>query len=187
MHFNNKEWVRVFSSTLPNLTFGSMRGLARLSKEEAARKIRHYCAYQERCHREVKEKLYSFGLYSNDVNEIVANLIEDNYLNEERFAIQFAGGKFRMKQWGRVKILRELQQRGVGTYNIKAALKEIDEEQYTSVLYKLAEKKWASLKTDQYLVRMSKTTTYLLQKGFEPQLVNQTVQAVRAAAKKSGQ
>ena len=81
------------------------------SKEQALQKLRHYCAYQERCHAEVKEKLYSFGLRKQMVEESIAQLIEEDYLNEERFAIQFAGGKFRMKQWGRVKIKHELKQK----------------------------------------------------------------------------
>ena len=81
----------------------------RFRKDEALKKIKHYCSYQERSHREVMDKLYTFGLYKSEVNEILSNVIENNYLNEERFAIQFAGGKFRIKQWGRKKIQYELQ------------------------------------------------------------------------------
>src|SRR5882762_609956 len=98
----------------------------RLSQEQALQKAKHYCAYQERCHSEVKEKLYSFGLWKQEVETILSQLIEEGYLNEERFAIQFAGGKFRMKQWGRVKIKYELKQRQVSEYCVKKALKEID-------------------------------------------------------------
>ena len=82
-----------------------------LTKEQAHQKAKHYCAYQERCHSEVKEKLYGFGLRKSDVEDLLSKLIEEDYLNEERFAIQFAGGRFRMKQWGRIKIKYELKQK----------------------------------------------------------------------------
>ena len=81
----------------------------RLTKEQGLEKIKPYCAYQERCHREVKEKLYSYGLRKAEVEEILSFLIEENYLNEERFAVQFAGGKFRIKQWGKKKIQYEFK------------------------------------------------------------------------------
>lgn len=142
-----------------------------LTKEQALQKLRHYCAYQERSHSEVKEKLYQLGVWKKDHDEIIASLIEDNYLNEERFAIAFAGGKFRMKEWGRVKIKYELKQKQVSDYSIRKALKEIKEEDYLKVLHKLAEEKYASLKSDQYLVRKKKTIDYLMQKGFEPALI----------------
>src|ERR1700709_658618 len=90
-----------------------------LTREQALQKARHYCGYQERCHSEVKEKLYSLGLHKQQVEECLSQLIEENYLNEERFAQQFAGGKFRMKQWGRVKIKYELKQKQVSEYCIK--------------------------------------------------------------------
>ena len=142
-----------------------------LSKEQALQKLKHYCGYQERSHSEVKEKLYSLGVWKKDHDEIMAALIEENYLNEERFALAFAGGKFRMKQWGRVKIKYELKQRQVSEYSIKKALKQIDEEEYMASLKKLAENRYASLKSDQYLVRKKKTIDYLMQKGYEPGLI----------------
>ena len=149
----------------------------RLTKEQAAQKARHYCAYQERCHQEVKEKLYSLGLYKQEVEELLSQLIEENYLNEERFAVQFAGGKFRMKQWGRQKIKQALKQKQVSDYCIKKGLKEIDEEQYGKTLGKLAEQKWSSVKGEgvNLFVKMSKTTDYLLQKGFEAELIRSVV------------
>src|SRR6187401_2447386 len=95
-----------------------------IGTEKALQKIKHYCAYQERSHYEVKEKLYSFGLYKNEVELLLSQLVEENYLNEERYAIAFAGGKFRIKQWGRVKIKYELKQKQVSEYSIKKALKQ---------------------------------------------------------------
>ena len=153
----------------------------RLTKEQAWQKIKHYCAYQERSHSEVKNKLYSFGLYKNDVEELLSKGIEEDYLNEERFAEHFVGGKFRMKQWGRVKIVYELRQRGVSSYNINRGLKTIPDEDYRSTLQKLAENKWQQLKDEHHIARQAKTTSYLLQKGYELPLVQQTIRQVRSA------
>lgn len=146
-----------------------------LTKEQAIQKLKHYCAYQERCHSEVREKLYKLGIWKKDHGEIIASLIEENYLNEERFAIAFAGGKWRMKQWGRVKIKYELKQKQVSDYSIKKALKQITEEEYRDVLNNLAKEKYSHLKNEQYLVRKKKTMDYLLQKGFEPELINKVL------------
>src|SRR6476661_8147393 len=109
-----------------------------LSKEQALQKAKHYCGYQERSHFEAKEKLYSFGLHKQDVELVLSQLIEENYLNEERFAVRFASGKFSLKHWGRIKIKYELKQKQVSEYCIKAALEEIDEEEYKNSLMKLA-------------------------------------------------
>jgi regulatory protein len=141
-----------------------------LTKEQAIQKLKHYCAYQERCHSEVKEKLYSLGVWKKEHDEIIVSLIEENYLNEERFAIAFAGGKWRIKQWGRVKIKYELKQKQVSEYCIKKAMKQIDEEGYLRVLDKLAKEKYASLKSEQYIIRKKKVLDYLIGKGFEPSL-----------------
>ena len=137
-----------------------------LSKEQALQKLRHYCSYQERCHAEVKEKLYSFGLFKQVVEECISQLIDENYLNEERFAIQFAGGKFRMKQWGRQKIKQALKLKRVSEYCIRKALNEIDEEQYLKTLRKLASQKCESLRAPGITnyVKSQKTTMYLLQR-----------------------
>jgi len=147
--------------------------------EQALQKIKQYCTYQERCHKEVKEKLYSYGLHKSDTEKIVADLIENDFLNEERFAIQFAGGKFRMKQWGRKKIQYELQQKGVNTYSTKVALKELDQSDYSDTLHKLASVKWESLATEHHLTRQAKTQAYLMQKGFEPELISKAIKELR--------
>jgi len=146
-----------------------------LTKEQALQKLKHYCAYQERCHSEVKEKLYNLGVWKKEHDEIIASLIEENYLNEERFAIAFAGGRFRIKQWGRVKIKYELKQKQVSDYSIKKALKQIDETDYFKVLNKLAKEKYTSLKSEQHLIRKKKTINYLIGKGFEMELVRGAV------------
>ena len=143
-----------------------------LTKEQALPKIKHYCSYQERSHTEVKEKLYSFGLWKKDVEILLSQLIEENYLNEERFARLFAGGKFRMKQWGRIRIKYELKQRQVSEYCIKLGLKEIGEEDYLATLKKQAEKKWKMLKGEKNIfIKNKKAADYLLRKGFEKDLI----------------
>ena len=144
-------------------------------------KLRQYCAYQERCHAEVKEKLYSFGLRRNEVDESIAQLIEENYLNEERFAIHFAGGKFRMKQWGRVKIKYALKQKQISEYCIRKAMKEIDEDDYVATLEKLSAEKWKTLRSEKNkFIKMRKTRDFLLQKGYETDLVYEALKACSA-------
>lgn len=149
-----------------------------LSKEQALQKLKHFCAYQERCHSEVKEKLYNLGVWKKDHDEIIATLIEENYLNEERFAMAYAGGKFRIKQWGRIKIKYELKQKQVSEYCIKKALKQIDEDDYMKVMNKLAREKYASLKSEQWLVRKKKTMDYLFRRGFEADLINESIKKI---------
>jgi regulatory protein len=140
-----------------------------LSPEQALQKTRHYCGYQERCHSEVQEKLYSFGLRKPQVEAAIATLIEENYLNEERFAVQYAGGHFRLKHWGKVRIRYQLKQKQVSDFCIKVALAGIDEEDYRQTLIRLAAKKWEELgKETNPLVRKRKWQEYLLQKGYEP-------------------
>jgi regulatory protein len=147
-----------------------------LTKEQALQKLKHFCGYQERCHKEVKEKLFSLGISKTEHDEIISTLIEENYLNEERFAIAFAGGKFRVKQWGRVKIKYELKQKQVSEYNIRRALKEIDETCYRDTLQKLYDQKWSSLKGEKNrFIKLAKTRDYLLQKGFEGEMVKGTL------------
>ncbi len=146
-----------------------------LSKEEALQKLKHFCGYQERCHSEVKEKLYSLGIRKTDHDDLVATLIEENYLNEERFAIQFAGGRYRVKNWGRKKIMFALREKQVNDYSIKKALQQIDEADYKMKLNDLVKKRYDSLKHEQYLVRKKKTIDYLLLKGYEFSLVTQAV------------
>ena len=148
-----------------------------IGTEKAFQKAKYYCAYQERCHAEVKKKLYSFGLYKNEVELLMSQLIEENYLNEERFAIAFAGGKFRIKEWGKTRIKYELKQRQVSDYSIKKALCAILDDDYEKTLQKLATEKLASLKTEKNIfTKRSKLQNYLVSKGYE---FNMVVEIVR--------
>ncbi|MEI8074563.1 MAG: regulatory protein RecX [Bacteroidota bacterium] len=153
------------------------------TKEQALQKIKQYCAYQERCHSDTKDKLYSFGLFKIDVETILSTLIEEAYLNEERFALLFAGGHFRSKKWGRIKINAALQQKKVSSYNIRKGLQVIDEIAYRKCLLQLASVKWKSVKTEQWMNRMVKTTNYLLQKGYEANLIQEAIAQIRSKEK----
>lgn len=141
-------------------------------------KLRHYCAYQERSHSEVKTKSLELGLRGDEIDNAIAALIADNFLNEERFARAYAGGKFRSQKWGRKKILAGLKQHQISSYCIKKGMEEIDDEDYMNTLRSLIEKKYASLKGEQYLKRQFKTTQYLLQKGYEPDLVSEILKQI---------
>lgn len=149
-----------------------------MTPAQALQKLKHYCAYQERCHSEVQEKLYSLGVWKRDHDAIIATLIEENYLNEERFAIAYAGGKFRIKQWGKQRITYELKKKQVSDYSIRKALRQIEDSDYEETLDKLAREKYASLKGEQYLVRRKKTQDYLLQKGYEPGRIAAVIAAI---------
>ncbi len=142
-----------------------------LTKEQALQKLKHFCAYQERCHKEVQDKLYDLGIWKKDHGDIIATLIEEKYLDEERFAIAFAGGKFRIKKWGMQKIRYALQQKQVSEYSIRKALKEIDKEEYEKRAFELLADKYAELKQEQYLVRKKRSMDHMISKGYEYDLV----------------
>jgi regulatory protein len=148
----------------------------RVGKEQAILSIRHFCAYQERAQQEVRDKLYELGMTMPEVEEIIADLISENFLNEERFAISFAGGHFRIKGWGKLKINHDLYQKKVSNFNIKMALQSIDQDDYLAKLLELANKKWNSLKGERGLSRMAKTHAFLHQRGFEPALIQPILQ-----------
>ncbi len=142
------------------------------TKEAVLQKLRHYCAYAERCHAEIVSKLYDLGVWKKDQDEIVITLIQENYLNEERYAIAFAGGHFRSKKWGRNRIKSALKLKGISEYCIKRAMKEINEQEYAQTLQRLFDEKWQRLGgTTNRFVKMKKTQDYLQQKGYELHLI----------------
>lgn len=138
---------------------------------EATKKLERYCAYQERCHYEVVEKLKGMRMIPEAIDHIVAHLIQENYLNEERFAKSFARGKFNIKKWGRKRIVRELQQREISIFNIKSALSEINEEDYLTTLDELAKKRLDQIKETNLQKRKKKLADYLFYRGWESHLV----------------
>lgn len=142
----------------------------KLTPNQAIIKAQMTCAYQERCQQEMRDKLYEWGLHSNDVENIIANLITDNFLNEERFAKTFAGGKFRIKKWGRVKIKIELKKRKISDYCIRKAMEEIDDKAYMKALEDVITKKLKGLKGKQH-IKNYKVAQYAISRGFESDLV----------------
>lgn len=147
--------------------------------QQSVPKIKQYCAYQERCHAEVRDKLYSFGLNKMEVEEIISELITENYLNEERFAIHYAGGKFRMKQWGKNKIKQSLKFKQVSDYCIRKALKEIDLKEYEKTFQKLAEQKLKTLNSEKnVLIKKRKLQDFLIQKGYESEKIREAVNSL---------
>lgn len=140
---------------------------------QALQKMRQFCGYSERCHSDVVKKLFDLSVWQKYHDEIIATLIEENYVNEERYAKAFVGGHFRQKQWGRNKIKQQLKLKNISLYCIKKAMQEIDEKEYEGVLQKLFTQKWDSLKSEKNrFIKMKKTSDYLLQKGFEADLIN---------------
>lgn len=145
------------------------------TKEQVLKKLEHFCSYQERCHSEVAAKLRTFRLPKVQAEEVFGQLIENDYLNEQRFAEQFAGGKFRMKQWGRQKIRWALRQKNVSEYCIEKGLAQIPSADYAIVIDQLTQKRWEELAGEDDFSRKGKTKNYLVQKGYEPSLVQQAV------------
>ena len=141
--------------------------------KEVQSKLEYYCSYQERCHQEVVQKLYDLGIKSNEVDIIIVHLIENNFLNEERFARSFARGKHRIKLWGKNRIVNELKQRQISVPNIKYALTEIREEEYLDTFDKLTEKHWETIRETNFEKKKKKFCDYLLRKGWESNLVYQ--------------
>lgn len=133
-------------------------------------KAGNYCAYQERTQQEVRDKLYKLGLYSDEVEEVLTELITENYVNEERFAKTFASGKFNLKHWGKIKISYELKHRNISSYCIDKALEEILDEDYEKVILQLINQKLRQLSGDEYILK-NKIARYVISKGFESELV----------------
>lgn len=138
--------------------------------------IYRYCNYQERCHQDVRNKLYDLGARKDEVEILIAELISDNLLNEERYARAFVRGRFRMKKWGRNKILQELKLHRISDYCIKKGMTEIDGVEYESVLGQLCSKKWKELaKEANQFVKKGKVYRYLLQKGYEQDMIAEAI------------
>jgi regulatory protein len=133
-------------------------------------KAGNYCAYQERTQQEVRDKLYNLGLYRDEVEDVLSQLITENFVNEERFAKAFASGKFRLKRWGRQKILFELKRRKISPYCIKKAMLEIPEDEYEQVLKQLIKQKTRGYSGNAYTIK-NKIARYLINKGYEGELV----------------
>ena len=149
-----------------------------ITPEQAKQKALRYCAYQERSHQEVKNKLYELGLRSSEVDEMLSYLITEGFLNEERFAKSFVGGKFRVKKWGRIKIVHALESKGLTKNCIRIGLREIDEADYQSTLEELLKSKISELSESNAFIARDKASKYAIQKGYEPDLVWSTLKTI---------
>jgi regulatory protein len=148
------------------------------NQDEAYTNIKRYCAFQERCHSEVRSKLLEHGIYGDLLEELIAKLITENFLNEERFAIQYAGGKFRMKQWGKIKITHELRLRKVSEYCIKSALDQIDEEDYVETLGSILARKKILISNTSIIDANKKLFEYAKGKGYESEYIQAVLKDV---------
>jgi len=144
-------------------------------KKTAFLKAQHYCAYQERSQQEVRNKLYEWGLYKEDIENLIADLIALNFINEERFAVLFAGGKFRIKKWGKIKIKNELSLRKISPYCIRIALASIDDDEYINTLQQIIAKKTQLTKEKNKFKKKSKIIAFAISKGFEAELVREII------------
>ena len=146
--------------------------IKKMDQERAVQKVKNYCGYQQGSNDDVKQKLYGYGQFKTEGEELLCRRIEEHYLNEERYAIAFAGGKFRMKQWGKTKIKYELKLKKVNEYCIKKALNGIDKEDYFKTLKKLADEKSRTLKAEKNIfIKTKKLQNYLVGKGYEYDLI----------------
>jgi regulatory protein len=148
------------------------------SLEEIKRKIERYCVYQDRCHKEIEQKLKEYTLIDEAKNQIILHLLEHDFLNEERFSKSFARGKFNIKKWGKQRIIRELKIRDISDYNIKTALREIDEDVYNKTIVEIAEKRNKLINEPDVYKRKKKLTDYLIRKGYEYDLIFKTLKDI---------
>jgi len=146
-----------------------------ITVKEATSKMERYCAYQERCHKDIMNKLATMHLIPEAKEKIILHLLEHNFLNEERFAQSFARGKFRIKKWGKQRIIKELKFREISEYNIKTALKEISDKDYLTTFHELAEKKFDTISESEKNKQRKKLVDYLLYRGWETHLVFEKV------------
>ena len=143
------------------------------SIEELKTRLKRYCAFQERCHKEVKNKLQQLGAYGDTSDAVISHLIQHDYLNETRFAVLYVRGKFSIKKWGKKRIVNELKLRKITNYNIDKGLKQISEKDYQHTIDTLAQKRWEELKKKKESTekRKKKWVQYLQYRGWENDLI----------------
>lgn len=147
------------------------------TRDQARLKAAAYCAYQERTQQEVRDKLYSYGLSFDDVEELIIELSREKLIDEERYAQAYVRGKYGLKRWGRRKIMLGLKQKGISDYCIRKGLMEIDPEKYEQNLHDLLEKKARSTHDRNPLQRRQKIMQFLLGKGYETDLIQDALKA----------
>ena len=146
--------------------------------DEATKLLENYCAYQNRCHKEVEQKLHDINMIPQAKEKILLHLLQHDFLNEERYSKAFTRGKFKIKKWGKIKITNELKFRNISAYNIKNALLEINDDAYLKTLQQLAKKKSPLIKASNSFIKRNKLSTYLISKGYESNLVFDLVKKI---------
>jgi regulatory protein len=141
------------------------------TNQEVKQKIERFCAYQERCHQEVIQKMRSMAIDSIIIDEVVVHLIQNNFLNEQRFACSFARGKHRIKYWGNIRIINELKARNVSQNIINIALKEITSEEYYFTFHTMSDRHWENIHEKNVLKKRKKFCDFMLRKGYESNLI----------------
>ncbi|MES2864503.1 MAG: regulatory protein RecX [Bacteroidota bacterium] len=142
-----------------------------LTTNEIIKKLEFYCSYQDRCHKEVEQKLRNLTLIPVLKEKIIIHLIENKYIDEERFAKSFARGKHNYKGWGKIRIVQELKFREISKRNIDLALLELPNEVYLENFHNLAEKNWDAIKERKGQKKNKKFVDFLLRKGYETNLI----------------
>ena len=151
-----------------------------LSIEQAIKKLEYYCAYQERCHLDIENKFRSMKLSASFKETVMLHLLENDFLNDERFAKAFVRGKFRIKKWGKRRIEKELKTRNISEYNIRSGLKEISESDYLKSFNELAKKRLSQISETNIYKKRKKLADYLLYRGWESDLVyNKVLELVK--------
>lgn len=171
MLLNSKPFLKKCIFASYGKPFDFMQNDKSYTFEEIKKKLEHFCAYQERCHNETVRKLKTLTYSETVIDTVIVHLIEQNYLNEERFACSFARGKHRIKHWGKIRIINELKFRTISQYNINTALKEITPEEYAATFETLAEKQWETIKERSLPKKKKKFCDFLFRKGFESHLI----------------
>ena len=145
------------------------------SSKEVRQKLEHYCAYQDRCHQEVYQKMFSFSLTAHEKEELMVYLIDNHFLNEERFAQSFTRGKHNYKNWGKIRIVNELKARNISSTIIKIALKEINDSLYLETFEELSEKHWNTINESNLMKKRKKFCDFFMRKGWENSLIYEKV------------
>lgn len=154
------------------------RKRTRLSKDDALNLMQKYCSIQDRCQSEIRTRLLEHSVYGDDLEEVIADLISDDFINEERFAKAYVRGKFRIKKWGKIKIRQELKFRKISDYSIRKGMQEIGYDDYLATLQILLEKKEATLRFSNQWERLKKLTAFATQKGYEYEVIKEVLNTI---------
>ena len=176
-----EKWFTYKTKSGLSAAFFILANMKTYTVAEALDKLRNYCAYQERCHKDVKDKLRTMGMIAQASDQIIGTLVSENYLNETRFAQQFASGKFSIKHWGKVRIKRELNIREVSDYDINNAIKTIETGVYLDKIHAISDKKWQQLDRHNTQIKKQKLFQYLAYRGWETDLIYQQINRLSRA------